>query len=123
MTNQEQINKIMSQEQINEIMGKLLDLPQRPVFYEEDYPYPWKPFKSNGGTGDVPADWLQPSTTVESTPQPAASKLCPFRKQIYFKSGSDVTVLQYAQYLEEEFQPCLREKCAVWNEKMGACTY
>lgn len=111
------------QEQINEIIGKLLDLPQRPVFYEDDYPYPWKPFKSNGGTGDAPADWPQPSTTVEPTPQPVASKLCPFRKLTFFKSGNDVTVPQYAQYMDEEFQPCLREQCAVWNPKGQICCY
>ena len=112
-----------NQEQLNEIMGKLLDLPHPPVFYEDDYPYPWKPFKSNGGTGDAPAEWLQPSTTVEPTPQPVQPKLCPFRKMTFFKSGNDVTVPQYAQYMDEEFQPCLREQCAVWNERMGACTY
>ena len=114
-----------NQEQLNEIMGKLLDLPHPPVFYEEDYPYPWKPFKSNGGTGDAPADWLQPSTTVEPTPQQVQPKLCPFRKHIHFKNDRDAydVALNFANYMEEEFQPCLRERCAVWNEKMGACTY
>lgn len=112
-----------NQEQMNEIMGKLLDLPQPPVFHEDDYPYPWKPFKSNGGTGDAPANWLQPSTTVEPTPQPVTPKLCPFRKLTFFKSGNDVTVPQYANHMEEEFQPCLREQCAVWNERMETCTY
>lgn len=114
-----------NQEQLNEIMGKLLDLPHPPIFYEDDYPYPWKPFKSNEGTGDAPADWLQPSTTIEPTPQPVPSKLCPFRKRIHFKNDRDAydVALNFANHMEEEFQPCLREQCAVWNERMGACTH
>ncbi len=120
MTNQEQI-----QEQINEIMEKLLDISQSPVFYEDDYPYPWKPFKSNEGTGDAPADWLQPSTTVEPTPQPIPSKLCPFRKHIHFKNNKDAydVSLNFTTHMEEEFLPCIREKCAVWNEKGQVCCY
>lgn len=116
-----------NQEQINEIMGKLLDLPQPPVFYEDDYPYPWKPFKSNGGTGDAPADWPQPSTSVEPTPQPVTSKLCPFRKNFRFMArcaDGDFSVrINHSEYVTTEFLPCLREQCAVWNERMGACTY
>ena len=114
-----------NQEQINEIMGKILDLPQPPVFYEEEYPYPWKPFKSNGGTGDPSPEWLQPSTSVEPTPQHVQPKLCPFRKHIHFKNDKDAfdVALNFANHMEEEFQPCLREQCAVWNERMGACTY
>ena len=112
-----------NQDQMNEIIGKILDLPQPPVFYEDDYPYPWKPFKSNKGTGDAPVDWLQPSTTVEPAPQPITPKLCPFRKLIFFKSGVNITVPKYAKCMEEEFQPCLREQCAMWNEQRGACTY
>ena len=108
-----------NQEQINEIMGKLLDLPQRPVFYEDDYPYPWKPFKSNGGTGDTPADWPQPSTPVEPTPQPVQPKLCPFRKNTYFYSWSDnapISVeITHAEFCEEEFQPCMMGLCMFYQ--------
>ena len=100
-----------------------MELPPSPVFYEDDYPYPWKPFKSNGGTGDTPVDYLKPSTSGIPEPKPIAPKLCPFRKRIYFKSGNDVTVLKYAQHFEEKFQPCLREECAAWNEKAERCEH
>jgi hypothetical protein len=91
-----------------------MELPQSPVFYEEDYP--WKPFKSNGGTGDIPPNWTEPSTTVERELKPIQPKFCPFRKHIWFAdSHCDYTVPQYANHMEEEFQPCLRERCGVWS--------
>lgn len=110
------------------IKEEKMELPQPPVFYEDDYPYPWKPSKSSGGTGDAPADWIEPSTTVEPTPQPVQPKLCPFRKKIYAKAdlsdgSSTQATIKYANHFEEEFQPCLREQCAVWNKRMGECAY
>ena len=100
-----------NQEKLNQIMNDMLEYARSPQFFED-----------KGGTGDFP-NYLQPTSTATPTPQPVAPKLCPFRKLTFFKSGNDVTVLQYAQYMDEEFQPCLREQCAVWNERMGACTY
>lgn len=101
-----------------------MELPQSPTFYEDDYPYPWKPFKSNGGTGDTPVDWLQPSTTVEPTPPPVVSKLCPFRKRTWFYTSDNYnSVPEYANHMEEEFLPCLHEQCAMWNGKGERCGY
>lgn len=121
-----------NQEQMNEIMGKLLDLPQPPVFHEDDYPYPWKPFKSNGGTGDPSPDLLNPSTTAIPQSKSVTPKLCPFRKKTIFYQNDYTTRVEgekvmlnlpRAEWMEEEFLPCIREKCAVWNEKGQVCCY
>ena len=100
-----------------------MELPQSPVFYE-DYPYPWKPFKNNGGTGDHSPDLLNPSTTVILQPEPVAPKLCPFRKKTVFyqndytthAEGEKVMLnLPRAEWMEEEFLPCMKNECMLYN--------
>lgn len=100
------------------------EIPSAPTFRENPMDAIFRIFQENG-TGDPSPDWLQPSTSVESTPQQVQPKLCPFRKRIHFRNDKDPydVALNFANHMEEEFQPCLREQCAVWIERMGACTY
>lgn len=112
-----------NQEQINEIMEKIIDLPQPPILYEDDYPYPWKPFKSNGGeTGDTPPSYNKPTLTVETEyDEPVKPKLCPFRKNTYFytydgmRNGVVSSEMKHAEFSEEEFQPCLQFECMLYE--------
>lgn len=105
-------------------MSDKYEFPPHPTFYDNEL-FPWTPFKSNGGTGD----WNEPAPagTAPPTPKPVAPKLCPFRRKIYVMAGNQDgvfnTYLSKAEYFEEEFQPCLREQCAAWNERMEACAH
>jgi len=101
-----------------------MELPQAPTFREDDYPYPWKPFKSNGGTGDPQPDWSQPSTTAISQPEPIKPKLCPFRKKTIFYQNDYATHIEgekvmlnlpRAEWMEEEFLPCVQSECMFYN--------
>ena len=53
--------------------------------------------------------------------------LCPFRKTIIFmdcdEKDSWPTRLEQAYYLEEDFLPCLKERCAMWHsiDDFGFC--
>lgn len=62
--------------------------------------------------------------------KPITPKFCPFRKKTIFYQndytthveGEKVMVnLPRAEWMEEEFLPCIYEKCAVWNEKGQNC--
>ena len=52
---------------------------------------------------------------------------CPFRKQTFFMDCDEKeawpTTLKQAYYMEEEFLPCLKEKCAMWHsiDDFGYC--
>ena len=98
-----------------------LELPQPPVFTQLDDMF----FYDKKGTGD----WNEPAAagTAIPQPEPIAPKLCPFRKKTYAMASNSEhnfnTYLNKAEYFEEEFLPCIREKCAVWNEKGQVCCY
>lgn len=65
--------------------------------------------------------------TLEHESEPVAPKLCPLRKKTYIMASNSEhsfnTYLDKAEYFEEDFLPCIREKCAVWNEKGQVCRY
>lgn len=52
---------------------------------------------------------------------------CPFRKQTFFMDCDEKnawpTTLDQAYYMEEDFLPCLKEKCAMWHsvDDFGFC--
>ena len=50
-------------------------------------------------------------------------KLCPFRKKTYvMASSSDYSFNTYlTELFEEDFLPCLKERCAVWNKHYEQC--
>lgn len=47
------------------------------------------------------------------------NKLCPFRQEIY--KGNKAKSLDLLQ--EVRFSICLKEHCAVWDEKIGKCGF
>lgn len=104
---------------------KQYEIPPAPTFIEDPMDAIFRMFQENG-TGNPPYVPVDQTTAVHQ-PEPIKPKLCPFRKKIYaMATNSEHTFNVYlskAEYFEEEFQPCLREQCAVWNERMGACTY
>ena len=97
--------------------------------------YELPPNPPSGGSG------IEPSPTehlnqillsmLESSPQKTESEnkefLCPFRKRTNFMDYNDKgawrTLLERAFYTEEEFLPCLKEKCAMWHsiDNFGFC--
>ena len=94
--------------------------------------YELPPNPPSGGTGVEPSaiDKLIISlkeTNPILTPLEDESKtfLCPFRKRTNFmdrndKGGSWITLLEYARYTEEEFLPCLKEKCMMYHGRDGS---
>lgn len=52
-------------------------------------------------------------------------KLCPFRKKIYFMASNSTTSWSIssskADFMKEEFQPCLGEECMLYNWRREAC--
>lgn len=99
-------------------------LPTAPSFHYTD------PF----GTGNPPPgfdDFIRKTTAIpEEEKKESPPKLCPFRKRTYFLTKSEHTdsgvlesALDYATFMEEEFLPCLREQCAVWNMNGQVCCY
>lgn len=54
-----------------------------------------------------------------------SNKLCPFRKSIMYmdnENGESFCVKnQNAYFTEEEFLPCLQDKCAAWAPKFHEC--
>ena len=56
-------------------------------------------------------------------PESSTLKFCPFRKKTYFMAGNEKhswsIVSERAEFMEEEFQPCLKESCMLYRE--GAC--
>ena len=55
--------------------------------------------------------------SVDDIPVIKTEKLCPLRKITYFYTfkGQMVSNIADAESFEEEFQPCLKENCAVYN--------
>lgn len=53
------------------------------------------------------------------------TKFCPFRKRTYFMaSNSEHTFnvhIERCEFTEEEFLPCLKEKCIMWNDLKHNC--
>jgi len=106
------------------------EIPPAPTFREDPMDAIFRMFQENG-TGNppyIPVD----QTTVVRQPEPIKPKLCPFRKKTVFYQNDYTTRIEgekvmlnlpRAEWMEEEFLPCIREKCAVWNEKGQVCCY
>ena len=97
--------------------------------------YELPPTPPSGGSGVElsPTEHLNQIllSMLESSPQKTELEkkefLCPFRKTIIFmdcdEKDSWPTRLEQAYYLEEDFLPCLKERCAMWHsiDDFGFC--
>lgn len=53
-------------------------------------------------------------------------RFCPFRKRTIYKARNSrisyfSTRMEDAELSEEDFLPCLKERCAVWNKHYEQC--
>ena len=98
-----------------------------------NYELPPTPPSTESGAELPPTERLNQIllSMLESSPQKTESEnkefLCPFRKTIIFmdcdEKRSWPTHLERAYYLEEDFLPCLKERCAMWHsiDNFGFC--
>ena len=100
-----------------------------PEFHER---MPWEPFKSNTppedplwAAYDAARAAAAQNEKMNIEHKPEETPVCPFRKRTYYMAGNpnhswNVHV-EKADYLEEDFLPCLKDKCALYNYHYKQC--
>ena len=90
------------------------EIPPAPTFREDPMDAVFRMFQENG-TGNplyIPVD----QTTAVNQLEPEKPKLCPFRKRTWFYTSDNYhSVPEYANHMEEEFLPCVKNECMFYN--------
>jgi hypothetical protein len=93
-----------------------------------DYEYPNKPtFQEDPELNTLSENLKRFCEAIKKVPQyiEKTPKLCPFRKKTYFMAGNEKhswsIVAERAEFMEEEFQPCIEEKCMLYKSSDCTC--